>query len=29
VVALDALSDAVTGMAQGRVHAGDELFIWE
>ncbi|TDD05813.1 PTS glucose transporter subunit IIA [Nonomuraea deserti] len=29
VVALDALSDAVTGVAQGRVHAGDELFRWE
>ncbi|MEO3790507.1 PTS glucose transporter subunit IIA [Nonomuraea sp. B10E15] len=29
VVALDALSDAVTGVARGRVQAGDELFIWE
>ncbi|TDE41553.1 PTS glucose transporter subunit IIA [Nonomuraea mesophila] len=29
VVALDALSEAVTGVAWGRVHAGDELFIWE
>ncbi|MEO3798794.1 PTS glucose transporter subunit IIA [Nonomuraea sp. B1E8] len=29
VVALDALSDAVTGVARGRVQAGDELFTWE
>jgi PTS system N-acetylglucosamine-specific IIA component len=29
VVALDALSEAVTGVAHGAVHVGDELFRWE
>ncbi|RVX47489.1 PTS system N-acetylglucosamine-specific IIA component [Nonomuraea polychroma] len=29
VVALDALSEAVTGMVEGAVHVGDELFQWE
>ncbi|MGP3955425.1 PTS sugar transporter subunit IIA [Nonomuraea sp. 3N208] len=29
VVALDALSEAVTGVAEGAVHVGDELFRWE
>ncbi|MDP4505657.1 PTS sugar transporter subunit IIA [Nonomuraea turcica] len=29
VVALDALSEAVTGVAEGTVHVGDELFRWE
>lgn len=29
VVALDALSEAVTGLAEGAVHVGDELFQWE
>ncbi|WP_188191268.1 PTS sugar transporter subunit IIA [Nonomuraea sp. SYSU D8015] len=29
VVALDALSEAVTGVAEGAVHVGDELFQWE
>jgi PTS system N-acetylglucosamine-specific IIA component len=29
VVALDALSEAVTGVAYGAVHVGDELFRWE
>ncbi|MDX3104374.1 PTS glucose transporter subunit IIA [Nonomuraea angiospora] len=29
VVALDALSEAVTEVAEGAVHAGDELFRWE
>ncbi|MGI5283780.1 PTS sugar transporter subunit IIA [Nonomuraea polychroma] len=29
VVALDALSEAVTGMVEGAVHVGDELFRWE
>ncbi|HEX4815965.1 MAG TPA: PTS glucose transporter subunit IIA [Nonomuraea sp.] len=29
VVALDALSEAVTGVAEGAVHVGDELFLWE
>ncbi|MBB5777452.1 PTS system N-acetylglucosamine-specific IIA component [Nonomuraea jabiensis] len=29
VVALDALSGSVTEVAEGAVHAGDELFRWE
>ncbi|TMR10455.1 PTS glucose transporter subunit IIA [Nonomuraea turkmeniaca] len=29
VVALDALSEAVTRVAEGAVHVGDELFRWE
>ncbi|MEO3871250.1 PTS glucose transporter subunit IIA [Nonomuraea sp. B12E4] len=29
VVALDAVSEAVTGVAEGAVHVGDELFRWE
>ncbi|GAA3525872.1 PTS glucose transporter subunit IIA [Nonomuraea rosea] len=29
VVALDALSESVTGVAEGAVHVGDELFRWE
>ncbi|MER6505230.1 PTS glucose transporter subunit IIA [Nonomuraea sp. NPDC048881] len=28
VVALDALSESVTGIVQGAVHVGDELFTW-
>ncbi|GAA4969499.1 PTS system N-acetylglucosamine-specific IIA component [Nonomuraea thailandensis] len=28
VVALDALSDELTGVAEGSVHVGDELFRW-
>ncbi|MEV3977694.1 PTS glucose transporter subunit IIA [Nonomuraea sp. NPDC049758] len=28
VVALDALSESVTGVVQGAVHVGDELFTW-
>lgn len=29
VVALDALSEALSGVAEGAVHVGDELFRWE
>ncbi|MET8987875.1 PTS glucose transporter subunit IIA [Nonomuraea wenchangensis] len=29
VVALDATNGAVTGVAEGAVHVGDELFRWE
>ncbi|MFI6918723.1 PTS glucose transporter subunit IIA [Nonomuraea spiralis] len=29
VVALDAPSESVTGIVQGAVHAGDELFTWD
>ncbi|MGW3342759.1 PTS sugar transporter subunit IIA [Nonomuraea rubra] len=29
VVALDALSEELTGVAEGTVHVGDELFSWE
>ena len=29
VVALDAISESVTGVAEGAVHVGDELFRWE
>ncbi|GGT03274.1 PTS glucose transporter subunit IIA [Nonomuraea spiralis] len=29
VVALDAPSESVTGIVQGTVHAGDELFTWD
>nr|SBO92471.1 PTS system, N-acetylglucosamine-specific IIA component [Nonomuraea gerenzanensis] len=28
VVALDALSEELTGVAEGAVHVGDELFVW-
>ncbi|SPL95354.1 PTS system, N-acetylglucosamine-specific IIA component [[Actinomadura] parvosata subsp. kistnae] len=28
VVALDALSEELTGVAEGAVHVGDELFRW-
>ncbi|NUO97281.1 MAG: PTS glucose transporter subunit IIA, partial [Nonomuraea sp.] len=29
VVALDADSESVTGVAEGAVHVGDELFTWD
>lgn len=29
VVALDAIAESVTGVAEGAVHVGDELFQWE
>ncbi|MBB5074719.1 PTS glucose transporter subunit IIA [Nonomuraea sp. NPDC050547] len=29
VVALDAAAESVTGVAEGEVHVGDELFRWE